>query len=171
MLKKEVIKLLQAQVNEELASAYLYQHFVNLLEQEGLSGIANWFKVQVKEELSHANIFMEYLELNNVLVELKDIKLEKFEFKGVGSILEGALKHEQHITACINKIYDEAVVQKDYRTMQVLNWFVKEQMEEEVNAQELIDRFKLVEKSGGGLYALDKELAKREFEEPDFELV
>lgn len=171
MLNEKIIKLMQKQIKEEIESAYIYLDFANWLDSQGLPGFANWYRIQVKEELDHANFFMEYLLLNNVEVVLSDIKKSPITIKNVKQLLDEGLKHEEYVTKCINTIYDEAVKQKDYRSMQFLDWFIKEQLEEEVNATDLIDKYKLVDKpSGGGLFQLDNELGKREYTVPTFEV-
>lgn len=173
MLKdQKVIELLQQQVNAEFYSAYLYLDFANWLEVEGLTGFANWFKIQAKEELAHGHLFMDYLHAHGIYVNLQPIaKPEQPILMNVEVILSGALQHEQHVTELIHKIYKAALDASDFRTTEMLNWFVKEQLEEEVNAQELIDKYNLVKKCGTGVYKLDKKLGKREWEEPDFKIV
>jgi ferritin len=172
MLKdKKVIELLQQQVNAEFYSAYLYLDFANWLEVEGLSGFANWYKIQAKEELAHGHLFMDYLNVHGILVDMQPIAKPDFKITGLESILLESLKHEQHVTDLIHAIYKAALDVSDFRTTEMLNWFVKEQLEEEVNAQELIDKYNLVKNCGTGIYKLDKEVSKREWEEPDFKIV
>ena len=172
MLKdKKVIQLLHEQVNAEFYSAYLYLSFANWLEVEGLPGFANFYNIQAQEELFHGKLFMDYLHAHGILVDLPAIGRPDFEIKDIESILREGLKHEEHVTALIHNIYDVALSAKDFRTTEMLHWFIKEQLEEEVVAQELIDKFLLVKNSGGGLYKLDQELGEREWEEPDFAIV
>lgn len=171
MLNEKVVKLLQEQINKELFSAYLYLDMANYYVYEGLDGFANWFKVQAQEEEAHAMIFSEYLQANGIRVVLDKIEKPTVEWDSFKKPLVEALKHEQFVTASIHTIYDEAVKQKDYRTQDLLNWFVKEQLEEELNADTLINQFELFAKDGGaGLFLLDKDLSERTFTKPDFEV-
>ena len=171
LTNEKVIKLLQEQVNAEFYSAYLYLSFANWLEVEGLPGFANFYKIQAKEEQFHGELFMDYLHAHGILVDLPAIDAPRFKVKDVESILREGLKHEQHVTALIHNIYKEALAVHDFRTTEMLNWFVKEQLEEEVVAQELIDKFMLLKDSGNGIYIMDQELASREWEEPEFSIV
>lgn len=172
MLKdKLVIELLQQQVNAEFYSAYLYLDFANWLSVEGYPGFAKWYEIQAKEELFHGKLFMDYLQAHGILVQLELIAKPDFKITGIESILHEGLKHEIHVTDLIHNIYKHAQKASDFRTTHILDWFVKEQLEEEVNAQDLIDKFNLVKSSGHGIYLLDQELSARVWEEPTFSIV
>lgn len=162
MLNEKVVKLLQSQVNKEYASAYLYLDFAGYYQDKGLAGFATWFDVQAKEEVEHAQKFVSYLQANGIRPEYKNIDLVKSDLKDLGTALTLALDHERFVTASINEIYAAADKVKDYRTMEFLNWFVKEQLEEEENAQGLIDQFAMVKDNAAALYMLDRKLGKRD---------
>ena len=153
--------MLNTQVQKELESAYLYLDFAVYFEEDGLPGFAHWFRVQAAEERIHALKFIDYLHEIKSPVKLMNINAHKQEYKCERELLEEALKHEQYITGLINEIYTEAMSAGDYRTMNFLNWFISEQREEERNAQELIDKYRLYAEDGAGLYKLDEELSER----------
>lgn len=161
MLNAKVEKLLNEQVSKELYSAYLYLGFANYFEEQGLSGFASWYSVQAKEEVEHGMKMREYLFDNGAAVELEALAKPETSFKGVLEVLEAGLKHEEYVTSLINKIYDAAWEAKEYKTMQFLDWFVKEQVEEEKNAHELIHKFKILGDNKKDLYLLDNELKGR----------
>jgi len=162
VLNEKVIKLLNEQVNKELYSAYLYLDMANFYTNKGLNGFAHWFKLQAKEEVTHAMMIQEYLQDNDIPVELEGIAKPHGVFNDdVKAPLVLALEHEKFVTNSIHTIYEEAVKFKDYRTMEFLNWFVKEQLEEEKNADDLITRYEL---SKNSLLMLDHFLGKREEE-------
>lgn len=165
-MKKNIAKLITKQINLELFSAYLYLDFANFLMVEGLPGIAHWLRVQVMEERDHALLFLDYLHHNNEPVELDAIAKPDVPVKGVMDIMKEALKHEEFITASINDIYEAALEAKDYRTKEFLDWFVKEQGEEESNFHGLIDKLNLLGENTQGLYILDQELAARVYAPP-----
>ncbi|MBU1145757.1 MAG: ferritin [Firmicutes bacterium] len=167
MLNKKVSDLLNVQINKEMFSAYLYLDIANYYTFKGLDGFANWFTVQAKEEMDHAIFFMTYLQNNNVEVVLEAIAKPTMSYDSLKKPLEEAFKHEEYITASINSIYEEAVNQKEYRTVQFLQWFVKEQIEEEKNSQDLIQKYDLLENV---IYMLDKELALRVYMVPSLVL-
>lgn len=170
MIDKKVSQLLNTQVNKELYSAYLYLDFSNYYADEGLEGFANWYKVQTQEERDHAMLMLQYLLNNGEKVTLDtvdkpDKRLTKFE-----DPLNFGLEHEQYNTSLINDIYAAASEVKDFRTMQFLDWFVKEQGEEEKSAEDLIKKFRLFGSDQKGLYMLDNELKARVYAAPSLVL-
>ena len=160
-MDKSIAKLINQQINKELYSAYLYLSFADYYEEEGLDGYANWYMVQVQEERDHALIFRNYLHSNGEKVELGSIDKPDKEFKSPMDPLMDGLEHERYITSLIDTIYAAAADVKEYRTMQFLDWFIKEQMEEEENAQDLVDKMKLFGNDAKVLYDLDREYAAR----------
>ena len=141
MLDKKVVELLNQQVNKEFYSAYLYLDFSNFYFDHGLDGFGNWYKIQAQEERDHAMLFIQYLQNNGEKVELEAIDKPQIALESAKSVLAEGLKHEQYVTSLIHAIYDAAYSVKDFRTMQFLDWFVKEQGEEETNADNLVKKF------------------------------
>ncbi|MFO7636066.1 MAG: ferritin [Clostridia bacterium] len=170
MLTKKVIDLLNNQVNKELFSAYLYLHFSIHYENEGLQGFANWYRVQAQEEQDHAMLFLQYMQNNGLKATLEAIDKPVFVVKDNMSALKEGLKHEQYVTSLIHAIYDAAHGEKDFRTMQFLDWFIKEQGEEEKNAEDLIRKMELYGSEAKGLYLLDSELGARVYAAPSLVL-
>lgn len=161
MLPEKVVKVINEQINKELFSAYLYVDMSNYYLNQGLVGFSKWFKFQAKEEQEHAEKFMEYLQDNNVEVKLEAIAKPNVVFADYKTPLVESLKHEQFITNSIYNMMDVAKEGKDYRTQEFLQWFIKEQGEEEKNAEDLILRFDLYGKDVSSLYLLDKDLGSR----------
>lgn len=170
MLDKKVVELLNQQVNKEFYSAYLYLDFSNYYSDEGLDGFANWYKIQAQEERDHAMLFVQYLQNNGEKVTLEAIAKPDVELTSAKVVLEKGLKHEQYVTSLIHNIYDAAYSVKDFRTMQFLDWFVKEQGEEETNADGLVKKFALFGDDPKSLYMLDNELAGRVYSAPSLVL-
>ena len=170
MLEKKVADLLNQQVNKELYSAYLYLDFSNYYYDEGLDGFGNWYKIQAQEERDHAMLFVQYLQNNGEKVVLEAIDKPAVALTGAKVVLEEGLKHEQYVTSLIHAIYDAAYSVKDFRTMQFLDWFVKEQGEEETNAEGLIKKFDLFGGDPKSLYMLDNELGARVYSAPSLVL-
>ena len=166
MLAKKVAKLINDQVTLEFYSAYLYLDFANYYIDEELDGFAHWFEIQAQEERDHAMLMRTYLQNNDVRVVFGTIDKPDQEYKDLKAPLKAALEHEQFITGCINKIYGAASDEKDYRTMECFNWFVKEQGEEEKNVGDLLKKFKLFGNDPKGLYALNQELLTRVYAAP-----
>ena len=166
MLNNQVAALLNNQINKEFFSAYLYLDMANYYFSKSLNGFGNWFKVQAQEERDHANLFISYLLNNDGDVSLGAIDAPGKVFSDFKAPLTESLVHEQYVTSLINTIYAEAVKIRDFRTTQFLDWFVKEQGEEEKNVDELIKRFDLFGSDAKGLYMLDSELATRIYAAP-----
>jgi ferritin len=161
MMKPEIQAVMNAQINEELFSAYLYAAMVNYFEEINLKGSAKWMRIQVQEELSHAQKFFEYMISRNAKITLKGINGPKSDWKSPLAAWEAAYKHECHITECVNKLYAKASDLKDPATMQFLDWFVNEQVEEEANTSDIVAQMKMVKDAPGGLFLLDRELSAR----------
>ena len=170
MLNQKVVALLNDQVNKEFFSAYLYLDFSNFYEDKGLEGFANWYKVQAQEERDHAILFVQYLQNNNAKVTLEAIDKPDKEYTKLNDPLIYGLEHEEYVTSLIHNLYDAAYSLKDFRTMQFLDWFVKEQGEEETNANDLITKFNLFGSDSRSLYLLDSELAARVYNAPSLVL-
>ena len=168
MLHKNVVKLLNEQVNKELFSAYLYLDMANYYAKEGLNGFENWFKIQAMEERDHAMLFRQYLLNNGHEVKFTAIADPSRDYKNHKEPLTGALEHEHYVTDSIHAIYTEAVAVNDYRTMQFLDWFVKEQGEEEMNAEDNIRKYELAGERA--LFMLDHAFAGRSYSAPSLEL-
>ncbi|HJJ47452.1 MAG TPA: ferritin [Methanocorpusculum sp.] len=166
MLAPKVVKLLNQQVNKEFYSAYLYLDISNFYDSLNLDGFANWFMIQAQEERDHAMLFYRYLHNNNADVTLDAIAKPDKVFKTKEDPLAATLEHEIYVTSLINAIYAAAYEEKDFRTMQFLDWFVKEQGEEEKNANDLIAKMKLFGDDAKSLYMLNTELAGRIYNPP-----
>jgi len=170
MIDAKVSKLLNEQVNKEFYSAYLYLHFANYFTEVGLAGFANWYTVQAQEERDHALLFVKYMQHNGTPLQYEAIAKPEASLLSHRHVLLGGLQHEQFVTASINAIYESAYVVRDFRTMQFLDWFVKEQGEEETNAADLIKKLALFGGDPKGLYMLDQELAGRVYGPPSLVL-
>lgn len=166
MLNKKIIDLLNSQINKEFYSSYLYLDMSNYYVEKNLNGFGNWFAIQAQEENAHAMLIIKYILNNSEKVVLNEIAAPNKHYKDFKLPLESSLEHEIFISSSINNIYAEAYLLKDFRTMQFLDWFVKEQGEEEKNADDLCKRFDMFASDSRGLYLLDAELATRVFKSP-----
>ncbi len=170
MNNEKVSNLLNDQVKKEFYSAYLYLDMSNYYTEQGLDGFANWFRIQAQEERDHAMLFMQYMQNNNLKVTLQAIDSPVKEYSSTMEPLTESLKHEEYVTESIHTIYDAAFSVKDFRTMQFLDWFVKEQGEEEKNATDLIRKMELYGDDSKSLYMLDQELGARVYAAPSLVL-
>lgn len=167
MLSPKIQDALNEQINAEFWSAYLYLSMSMYCESKGLPGVANWFRIQFREEQAHAEIFMNYVVRRGGRVMLKPIaEVPTDGWDTPADIFRATLEHENKVTALINNLYALAEAEHDYATREQLVWFVNEQVEEEENAQALIDKFTMIGSDGVGIYTLDRELATRVYTTP-----
>ena len=169
-MDSKVSALLNDQINKEFYSAYLYLDMSNFYSRKGLDGFANWYEIQAKEEQDHAMLMYQYLHNNGETVTLEAIAKPDKSFETLMDPLKAGLEHEQYVTSLINTIYEAAQEVKDFRTTQFLDWFIKEQGEEEKNSMDLITKMELFGDDARSLYMLNSELAGRTYSAPSLVL-
>jgi ferritin len=161
-MKKNITDIINKQVNAELYSAYLYLGMAAWCQSQNLGGFAHWLKVQAKEETGHGMKFYKYLEDRSADIALKAIDAPPARWNSVLAVFAEAYKHEQKVTGMIYDMVDLATREKDHATVSMLKWFVDEQVEEEAQTLEIVNKLKMIGESKGSLLYLDKALAKRE---------
>jgi ferritin len=158
-------KVMQDAINEqiknELYSAYLYLSMSAYFEAKNLPGFARWLRVQFGEEQEHALKLFDYLNERGGRVALHAIAQPPAEWSSNLEVFEQVLKHEQHVTALIHKLYETALAEKDYACQTILHWFIDEQVEEEKNAAEIVEQLKLIDAHDTAVLMLDHRLGKR----------
>lgn len=163
MLKKSVLDKLNAQLNSELSSAYLYYSMSAYFEHTNLKGFANWMKVQAQEELAHVDRLFNYINDRSARVVLKAVPAPKGEWKSPLDAMEDAYRHECEVSEQINECVSFALKENDHSTNTFLQWFVAEQVEEEAAADEIVQKLKLIGDNSSALYLLDSDLGRRTF--------
>jgi ferritin len=166
MISKKLHDAINAQINAELWSAYLYLAMSLDAETKGYKGVANWFYVQFQEEQDHARIFMNYLNSVDAKVTLLPIDEVPATWDNVLAMFKQTLEHEKKVTALINNLAAIANEDRDFASINRLVWFIDEQVEEEENARDMITAVEAVEDNKYGMYMLDKELAARTYSTP-----
>src|SRR4030043_1702268 len=162
MISKTMEQALNKQVNRELYSAYLYLSMSAYFENTTLKGFAHWLRVQAKEEQGHALKLYDFLIERNGRVTLLDIEAPKAKWSSAGKVFEEVYSHEQKVTAMIHDLVDLATKEKDHASFEMLQWFVKEQVEEEEHASAILAQVMCVGDVPGHLFYLDHQLGKRE---------
>jgi ferritin len=152
---------LNRQVNREFYSAYLYLCMSAYFETQNMKGFAKWMKIQAKEEQGHALKFYDYIIARGGKVTLAMIEAPKAKWSSGGKVFDEVFAHEQKVTGLIHALVDLALKEKDHATFEMLQWFVKEQVEEEMNASEIVAKIKAIGDIPGHLFCLDHELGKR----------
>ena len=149
------------QIKAEFDSAYIYLAMSAYFEDAGLAGMAHWMKKQYKEEVEHAEKFIDYLYQRGARVIIPEIALPKESYNDALDVFKTAYNHEQYVTSRIYKLVDMAVAEKDYATQSMLKWFVDEQMEEEDNTGGIVAKLEFLGNDKHSVYMVDRELAAR----------
>jgi ferritin len=160
-LTRKMQDALNAQIKEELFSSYIYLSMAAYCEATNLPGFAHWMRAQSQEELEHAMKFYEFINDRGGRVVFQALDQPPVEFEGPTAVFKKTLEHEQYITGKIHDLYALAVEEKDYAAQVFLQWFVKEQVEEEQSAGEILEMLKMIGDKGQGLILLDRQLAQR----------
>lgn len=166
MSAKKLGTLVNKQINLELFSAYLYWEIANYYREYGLAGFANWYEVQAKEEMDHAELLRNALLNQGEKVSLSAIAAPEIKFSNIAEPLSFSLKHEKAVTAGLAQIHEAAMDQKNAFMVNTLNWFLSEQAEEEKNSADLIRNYELFAKDGSGLYQMDQQMGQRMYVAP-----
>jgi ferritin len=166
MISKKMEEALNAQVNAEMYSAYLYLSMETYFKSLNLNGFANWMRVQTQEEMTHAMKIYDFINERGGRILLKAIDGPPTKWVSPLAVFEAVLKHEQKVTGLINDLVDLAIKEKDHATNSFLQWFVNEQVEEEASADEAVQQLKMMENAPGGMFMLDRELGQRIFTPP-----
>jgi ferritin len=161
MLSKKIENAINKQINAELWSAYLYLSMSAHFESINLGGFANWMRVQAQEELGHAMKFYHHVIERRGRVTVTAIAAPSISWKSPLNAFEDAFKHEQKVTGMINDLANMAAGEKDHATANMLQWFIDEQIEEELSTDAIVQKLKMIGTNTGGLYMLDRELAQR----------
>lgn len=167
MISAKLQDALNAQINAEFWSAYYYLSMAVHFEHVGYHGVAHWYDVQSKEEMDHARILIQYLIARGGKVLLQPVKAVPQEWESVYDSFKDTLDHEEKVSMMYNQLYALAMEEGDYATRGKLDWFISEQVEEEANCRELLDRLKLAGDTPLALYQLDSELGSRVYAKAD----
>ena len=156
MLTKKVEELCNRQIEREGYSSNLYLAMASWAETKGMSGIAAWLYAQADEERAHMLKFFRYVNERNGSAIVPEFRKPPVKYKGIPEMFDEVLKHEKFISASINEVLEAAIAGKDHATANWIQWFVKEQVEEESSAQQIIDKLNLAGQHG--VYFLDRDI-------------
>lgn len=167
MISESLEDAMNEQMKNEFYSAYLYLSMAAYFDDQDLDGFFNWFREQAREEQFHAMKFYHFLNERGGRVELRTIEKPQKEFKSVEDVFETSLDHEKKVTSMINDLMDMAKEEGDHASINFLNWFVDEQVEEEDQFESVLAKVKRIGENGQGLLMLDKDLGQRQFNEAE----
>ena len=163
MLNSNIEDILNAQINKEFYSAYLYIAMSAHFDRMGLKGFANWTKVQAKEEMDHGMIIFDYIIARDGKVNLHPIEAPTNTFNNPLQIFEMILSHEKIVTESIAKVANLSEDECDRATRLFIDWYISEQVEEEAQVLDVIKKIKMFGTDCSILYHLDSELMSREY--------
>ncbi|MCD7879784.1 MAG: ferritin [Candidatus Gastranaerophilales bacterium] len=167
MLNEKLEQAFNDQINAEFYSEYLYLSMAAYFERINLQGFKNWMNVQIQEEHAHAMGLFNYVHERNAKVTLQQIAQPKNDWESTLELFEDVYKHEQYITSKINELISIAEEVNDRAAVIFLDWYVKEQVEEESNVSNILKTLKLICNDNNCLYMFDKELASRVYTAPE----
>lgn len=165
MLNKNVEKVLVEQIEKEAYSSNLYLAMASWAENHGYKGISDWLYAQADEERMHMLKFVKYVNERGGKAVISALQQPPVDFKTIQQLFEQVLNHEQYVSASINNIVGVCYDEKDFTTVSWIQWFVNEQIEEEANAQEIIDKLNLL--GDGSLYQFDRDIMSFRTAAPD----
>lgn len=156
MLNKKVEKILNEQVKKEGFSSSLYLAMASWAEVKGMEGIAEWLYVQSDEEREHMLKIIKFINERGGKAVVPQFDQPDTDYPGIVKLFEKVLEHEEYISASINDIVAVCIAEKDYSTHNWIQWFVSEQLEEERNARQILDKLNLLGEKA--LYVFDRDI-------------
>ena len=163
MINEKVLDVLNSQINKEFYSAYLYLAMSAHFDKIGLYGFSNWTKIQSKEEIDHGMILFEYVINRNSQVHLSKLETPTFDMKNPISVFEQIYNHERSITSAIDCVAQMSETDCDLATRNFIDWYLREQIEEEAMVSRIISKLKAFGEEKSALYLIDRELSQREY--------
>ena len=163
MISDKIKDILNEQINKEFYSAYLYLAMSAYFSEIGLYGFSHWTKIQSREEIDHGMILFEYVLNRKSQIRLKSLESPSLDLKGPLDVFEQINKHERAITTSIDCVASLSEGECDLATRNFIDWYLKEQTEEEASVLRIISKLKAFGEEKSALYLIDRELSSREY--------
>lgn len=161
MIKENIQNAINEQIVREMYSSNLYLSMAAYYASNNLNGFAKWMHIQAEEEMTHALKFFDYLIDRGGRPKIGQIAAPPVEWESPLKAFEAAYQHEQLVTSWIYELVDLAITEKDHATYNLLQWFVNEQVEEEANTSQIVDKLRLIGDNTQSLFWIDMELGNR----------
>ncbi len=158
---KKMEEMLNKQLNSEFYNSHLYLAMAAWFEGQNLPGFASWMEIQAEEERKHALKIYNHLKERRGNIKISQVPLPPSEYKSALEVFQAAYDHEVSVSREINNLMEAALAEKDYAAVQLLNWFVNEQVEEEAQTDAVLQQLKMIGESRGSLMYIDRHMAKR----------
>lgn len=166
MLSNTLIRAINDQINYEMYSANIYFAMQSYCDSLDLDGFSNFFKVQINEENYHITRFYDFLKRTNARITIGAVESPSNKYDSINDAFKKALDHEKKVTAKIYSLMNLAIEEKEHATINLLKWFIDEQVEEEDTFNKLIKKLNRIGDNSAALYMLDTELQSRTFVPP-----
>ncbi|WP_425396452.1 ferritin [Aeoliella sp.] len=160
-LSQVMTDAINEQINNELFASYSYMAMSAYCEHQQFTGCAHWMRMQSQEEYAHAMRLYDFLIARGARVHLASISEPQADFESVPAVFKIAYAQEQGVTGQIERLYELAFQEKAFAALVELEWFIKEQVEEEKTARDIVHKFSLVDGDPASLLDLDRELGSR----------
>ncbi len=158
MLSKTIEKALNIQIRTEAESSQIYLSMACWAEIHGLEGIARFMYTQSDEERTHMLKLVKFVNERGGHAQITELKAPKTSFGTFRELFEELYKHEVFVSESINELVHITLSEKDYATHNFLQWYVAEQIEEEAQAKNILDKINLIGDDKGGLYLFDRDI-------------
>jgi ferritin len=150
-----------AQIQNELNSAYIYLGMAAYFDNQGLPGFSHWMQQQAQEEIAHAMKFYTFVFDREGAVTLEGLDKPKADYESPLAAFRAAYEHEKYISGTIHHLYKLAQEEDDYASRPLLHWFIEEQVEEEASAKAIVEQLEMIGESKTGTFMLDRQLGAR----------
>mgnify|MGYP002639415133 CR=1 FL=1 len=158
MIKLNVQSAINEQIKKEEYSSRLYLAMAIWCEVNGYPGASKFLYEHADEERMHMMKLVHFVNERGGKAQLMNIEEPTHDFESLLDVFEKVMEHEEYITESINNLYEVAITEKDYTTMNFLQWYITEQLEEENLFNTILDKIKLVGADKAGMFHIDKEL-------------
>jgi len=152
---------LNEQMTKEAHASQIYLSYAAWADNLGYGGVANFLFRHAQEERNHMMKILEYILKRGAEVKITAIPAPPPNPANMQNCFEKVFEHELDNTKAVYKVVKLSFTEEDWATWNFMQWFVKEQTEEETLALNLLDKIKI---AGGeaidsnSLYELDRDL-------------
>ena len=159
MVSKKVESALNHQILMEAESSQFYLAMASWAENQGLGGTSEFLYRSSDEERQHMLKLIRYVNERGGTAIIPALSEPSSDYTDLTTVFTNLLNHEIKVTEEVNKVVGICLDEKDYTTLNFMQWYVSEQIEEEATARGIMDKIKLIGNDKGGLYLFDRDIA------------
>lgn len=158
MLSEKIEKLFNKQIKIEAESSQIYLSMAIWCETKGYEGIASFMYANSDEERMHMLKLVKYVNERGGIAKISSLKEPAADFGTLKEMFTIVLNHEIFVSKSINAMVDLTFIEKDFASNNFLQWYVSEQIEEEAQSRNVLDKINMIGDNKGGLYQFDKDI-------------